>query len=153
MNKQIRGAKYLAVLVLLCSLVISLSAFTFAPTRVDKANALSAQQHTVATQSNVKMAVNPHCSMSVRWSSTSVTISHGITANYRYSWSCSSIVVNLTWIIDWRDGHSTSYTCYLNCASGSDQESHAYSGTGTYIAKVYWSGSDAIASWMTVHVV
>jgi hypothetical protein len=148
MNKSIQGTKCLAVPLLLCCLLLLLSAFTFAPIKV---NASSSTNHTATT--DVKTPMQPHCDMFVAWSSGSIAISPGINAQYPFTWGCSSIGVDLTWNVDWRDGSSGSYTCWVNCGDGHTTDlSHTYYAPGPYIAKIYWSGCSCVASWVTVNI-
>ena len=144
MSKLTHVAK-LAIALGLLALLLTVSAFTFAPSK-----AFAATTH--ASTGHSKASVQPLCGTSVWWwSSDSTSVNAGNPISEGFSWQCAGNNAQ-DWIIDWRDGNTNSYWCYVNCTSGSFTGSHTYLRAGTYVAKVYNEYNNAIAAWLTITV-
>ncbi|MEO7019201.1 MAG: hypothetical protein ABI234_03520 [Ktedonobacteraceae bacterium] len=152
MNKLTHVAKVAAALGLL-ALLLAVNAFTFAPTKASAATTQASTGHSI-TSVKISNNVHPLCGTAVWWwSSDQTSVSVGNPVTEGFSWQCAGDNTQ-NWIIDWRDGNTSSFWCFVwqGCTSGSFTGSHTYNLAGTYVAKVYNANNSGIAAWLTITV-
>jgi hypothetical protein len=79
----------------------------------------------------VSTAVRPYCSGSVSITPSSEALRRGQTALFTVYWSCQGNVYVIV-AANWGDGGTSSYTCWANCSSGSQDMHHTYNSAATY---------------------
>jgi hypothetical protein len=154
MSKLTHVVKIATVLGLL-ALLLAMSTFTLTSSKAFAATTQASTEHSI-TSAKISRSVQPLCGTSVWWYEWPANVQRNVSYTYGFSWSCAGNNTQ-TWIIDWRDGYSSSFTCYpvpyySSCVSGSFTGNHSYSVAGTYTVKVYNSYNSAIAAWVTITV-
>jgi hypothetical protein len=135
-------------------LLLAVSTFTFTPSKAFAATTQASTGHSITSAKISSSSMQPDCGTSVSWYQWPAYVQKGTSYTYGASWACAGNNTQ-TWIIDWRDGYTSSYTCYpigSSCVSGSFTGNHTYTTAGTFIIKVYNSYNSAIASWVTITV-
>lgn len=150
MRKLTHATKVIAALGLL-ALLLATSAFTLAPSK-----AFAATTHT-PTHLQISEHLQPLCGTYVQWDGGPTSVSVGSNNTWYFGWACAGASNSQNWIVDWRDGNTSSLWCFaapwVQCGSGEFSVDHDYGVRNTFVAKVYNAANSGIAAWYTIKVV
>lgn len=133
----------LTVTVILVAVILG-TLFTMSPASASAATS-SYPHRSVSIQTHV----HPDCTGSVRGTPVYQTTSG--TASITWAWTCEGFFY-VTLDVDWKDGRTTSYTCWSNCVNGVQTMTHTYTKRGTYYVLAVMGGNGSGEGSATVDV-